>query len=59
MTISADRVKELRNRTGVGIMDCKGALKESSGDIDAAMELLRKRELPKKRNVLDVKLTKE
>jgi len=42
MTISADKVKALRERTGVGIMDCKNALTETDGDIDKAVELLRK-----------------
>ena len=42
MTISADTVKTLRERTGVGIMDCKSALTETDGDIDKAIELLRK-----------------
>jgi elongation factor Ts len=42
-TISAKQVKELRDRTGAGMMDCKNALAETSGDIDAAAELLRVR----------------
>jgi elongation factor Ts len=41
--ISASQVKELRDRTGAGMMDCKRALEESDGDIDAAVELLRVR----------------
>jgi elongation factor Ts len=40
-TISAAQVKELRQRTGAGMMDCKGALQESGGDMDKAVELLR------------------
>ncbi|MBF2755650.1 MAG: elongation factor Ts [Gammaproteobacteria bacterium AqS3] len=40
--ISAGLVKQLRDRTGVGFMDCKRALVESGGDLDAAVELLRK-----------------
>ncbi len=43
MEITAAAVKELRERTGVGIMDCKGALKEASGDIDEAIKILRTR----------------
>ncbi|TDI91698.1 MAG: translation elongation factor Ts [Caldithrix sp.] len=43
MAISADKVKTLRERTGVGIMDCKSALTETNGDIDKAVEQLRKR----------------
>ena len=42
-TISAKQVKELRDRTGAGMMDCKNALSETNGDIDAAVELLRVR----------------
>ena len=42
-TISAKQVKELRDRTGAGMMDCKRALEETSGDVDAAVELLRVR----------------
>jgi elongation factor Ts len=41
MTITASLVKELRERTGAGMMDCKKALVETSGDADAAAELLR------------------
>jgi elongation factor Ts len=40
-TISAGDVKALRERTGAGMMDCKKALQESSGDIDKAIEILR------------------
>jgi elongation factor Ts len=40
-TITAAQVKELRDRTGAGMMDCKAALTETDGDIDAAVELLR------------------
>jgi elongation factor Ts len=40
-TISASDVKELRQRTGAGMMDCKGALQESGGDMDKAVEILR------------------
>ena len=42
-TITASQVKELRDRTGAGMMECKNALTETSGDIDAAVELLRVR----------------
>ncbi len=42
-TISAAQVKELRDRTGAGMMDCKNALTETGGDIEAAVELLRVR----------------
>ena len=43
MAITADAVKELRERTGAGMMDCKRALEESGGDIDKAVTLLRER----------------
>jgi elongation factor Ts len=45
MTISAEQVKELREKTGVGFMECKRALQESKGDIEAAIVILRKRGL--------------
>src|SRR5207302_1973684 len=41
--ISATLVKELRDRTGAGMMDCKRALQETDGDIDAAVVLLREK----------------
>lgn len=43
MAISAQDVKRLREVTGVGMMDCKRALEESSGDFEAAIDLLRKK----------------
>ena len=42
MSITASMVKELRERTGAGMMECKNALVETGGDIDAAVEALRK-----------------
>ncbi len=42
MAITASLVKELRERTGSGMMECKKALVETDGDIDAAAELMRK-----------------
>jgi elongation factor Ts len=42
-TITAAQVKELRDRTGAGMMDCKKALEETGGDVDKAVELLRVR----------------
>ncbi|MGV8931750.1 MAG: translation elongation factor Ts [Luteimonas sp.] len=47
MDITASQVKELRERTGAGMMECKKALTETSGDIDAAAEALRKSGLAK------------
>ena len=43
MQITAEMVKELRERTGAGMMDCKKALVEASGSIDGAIDALRKR----------------
>src|SRR5438067_7048098 len=43
--ISADQVKMLRDRTGAGFMECKAALTEGNGDLDAAITILRKRGL--------------
>ena len=43
--ITAQMVKELRERTGAGMMDCKGALNETAGDIEQAIDLLRKKGL--------------
>ncbi|RMF70507.1 MAG: translation elongation factor Ts [Calditrichaeota bacterium] len=43
MAVGADKVKALREQTGVGIMECKSALEETDGDIERAVELLRKR----------------
>lgn len=45
--ISAKMVKELREKTGVGMMDCKKALTESGGDMDKAIEVLRKKGIAK------------
>ncbi len=45
MTISATAVKELRERTGAGMMDCKRALSEVGGDFDKAIDWLRKKGL--------------
>jgi elongation factor Ts len=47
MEITASLVKELRERSGAGMMECKKALTENSGDIEAAMEFLRKTGLAK------------
>src|SRR3954469_7888169 len=46
-TITAKEVSELRQRTGAGMMDCKRVLEETNGDIDSAIELLRKRGMAK------------
>jgi elongation factor Ts len=47
MNITADTVKQLRERTGAGMMECKRALVETKGDLDAAAELMRKQGLAK------------
>ena len=46
-TITAGLVKELREKTGAGMMDCKNALSETDGDIEAAVDWLRKKGLAK------------
>ncbi len=46
-TISAGLVKDLREKTGAGMMDCKNALSETNGDIEAAVDWLRKKGLAK------------
>ena len=45
MTITAQMVKELRDRTAAGMMDCKKALQETDGDIEKAIDVLRKKGL--------------
>jgi elongation factor Ts len=47
MNITADAVKQLRERTGAGMMECKKALVETKGDLDAAADLMRKQGLAK------------
>ena len=47
MEIKSNLVKDLRERTGAGMMDCKKALEESAGDVDKAIEFLRIRGLSK------------
>ncbi len=47
MSVTASQVKELRERTGAGMMECKKALVETQGDMDAALENLRKSGLAK------------
>ena len=45
MATTAERVRELRDKTGAGVMDCKEALAASGGDLDKAVEFLRKKGL--------------
>ncbi|MCP4185692.1 MAG: elongation factor Ts [Hyphomicrobiales bacterium] len=47
MTITASMVKELREKSGAGMMDCKNALKENDGDLEAAMDWLRTKGITK------------
>ncbi len=47
MAISATEVKQLRDKTGAGFMDCKSALAEANGDIEQAITILRKRGIAK------------
>ena len=49
MAITASMVKELREMTGAGMMDCKKALNETNGDMDAAIEFLEKERTGKSR----------
>ena len=42
MAVSTEEVKKLRERTGAGIMDCKGALEKANGDMEEAVAILRK-----------------
>ncbi|MEN3046637.1 MAG: translation elongation factor Ts [Candidatus Hydrothermales bacterium] len=51
--ISPELIKELRERTGAGIMDCKKALIESNGDIEKAVEILRKIGIAKAEKKID------
>jgi elongation factor Ts len=43
MSITAKDVNELRKKTGAGMMDCKKALQESNGDVESAIDFLRKK----------------
>jgi elongation factor Ts len=45
MNITAGTIKELREQTGVGMMDCKNALTEAAGDLDKALDILRQKGL--------------
>ncbi|MFH2056849.1 MAG: translation elongation factor Ts [bacterium] len=47
MSISAEQVKELRERSGAGMMDCKKALEEAKGDVERALSVLRERGISK------------
>ncbi len=47
MAITAQMVKELRERTGAGMMECKKALQEANGDIEKAIEILKKKGIAK------------
>jgi len=47
MVITASQVKEFRERTGIGMMDCKNALVEANGDADKAVDILRKKGIAK------------
>ena len=53
MAVTASMVKELREMTGAGMMDCKKALNETNGDMDAAVEFLRKMVRQKLRKKLE------
>jgi len=53
MEISAELLKELRERTGISIMECKKALEESGGDIEKAIEVLRKKGYARAKEKMD------
>ena len=57
--ITAALVKELRDKTNAGMMECKNALKETSGDVDAAIKFLRERGAIKAAKKQTVKPKKE
>ena len=48
MAITASQVKELRERTGAGMMDCKKALTATDGDMDKAIDYLREKACPRR-----------
>ena len=52
MAVTAKMVKELREMTGAGMMDCKKALNETDGDMDAAIEFLRKTDVSQQKVLL-------
>lgn len=56
MGITASQVKELRERTGIGMMDCKNALVEANGDADKAVDILRKKGIAKAEKKADRKV---
>ena len=47
MAVTTEQIKELRQATGAGIMDCRQALEEANGDFDKAVDFLRERGLAK------------
>ena len=57
--ITAQLVKELRDRTGISMMDCKSALTETNGDIEKAIEVLRKKVFSRQKRNQAEKLMRE
>ena len=55
MAVTMADITKLRKMTGAGMMDCKNALTEANGDIDKAMEIIRKKDRLLLQNVLTVK----
>lgn len=53
MELSPELIKELRERTGISIMECKKALEESGGDIEKAIEILRKKGFARAKEKMD------
>ena len=59
MSSITDLIKELRDKTGAGFLDCKKSLEENNNDIEKSIESLRKKGLPKLQKKLIVLQTKE
>jgi elongation factor Ts len=57
MTITTEMVKELRQRTGIGVMECKKALQETKGDIEKAITSLRKKGYARAKEKMDRETT--
>ena len=54
MSITSSDIKELRNKSGAGMMDCKKALDESNGNIEKAIEWLRKKVLIQLKKIIKI-----
>jgi len=54
MTIDAKIIKQLRDKTGISVMECKRALEQTNGDLERAAELLRERSIELAKRRVDV-----